>query len=174
MKAFSLVLQAMVLFLFALGAGCFIALVKGCLVLRRLARSTPRYDGNIILKSPLVFAVSVVVAIPDDSPESREFAQKLVELHFGKHELVLVLDGPTETELNTWTEEFRLCLSARGASCDLPSAPIRGIYESRDPLRLVVVDKEPGGHADALNAGINLAASPVIGLLDPLCEFEPP
>jgi hypothetical protein len=30
-----------------------------------------------------------------------------------------------------------------------------------------------GGQADALNAGINVAASPVIGLLDPLCEFEP-
>ena len=173
MNAPSLVLEALVLFLFVLGALSFMALVKGCFVLRRLARTTPRYDGNIILKSPLVFAVSVVVAIPDDSPKSREFAQRLVELHFGKHELVLVLDGPTETELNTWTEEFHLCLSPRGATDDLPSAPIRGIYESRDPLRLVVVDKEPGGHADALNAGINLAASPVIGLLDPLCEFEP-
>lgn len=173
MNAFPLVLQAMVLFLFALGTVSFIAMVKGCFVLRRQARRTPRYDGNIILKSPLVFPVSVVVAIPDDSPESREFAQRLVELHFGKHELVLVLDGPTEAELDTWTKEFRLCLSARGAMDDLRTAPIRGIYESRDPLRLVVVDKERGGQADALNAGINVAASPVIGLFDPLCEFEP-
>jgi cellulose synthase/poly-beta-1,6-N-acetylglucosamine synthase-like glycosyltransferase len=172
-NALLLVIQAIVLFLFAVGTVSFFAMVKGCFVLRRLARSTPRYDGNIILKSPLVFPVSVVVAISDDSPESREFAQKLVELHFGKHELVLVLDGPTEAELETWTKEFRLCLSARGAMEDLPAAPIRGIYESRDPLRLVVVDKVRGGLADALNAGINVAASPVIGLLDPLCEFEP-
>ncbi|HEV3201605.1 MAG TPA: glycosyltransferase family 2 protein [Bryobacteraceae bacterium] len=173
MNAFFVVLQVIVLFLLAVGTVSFMAMVKGCFVLRRLARSTPRYDGNIILKSPLVFPVSVVVTIPDDSPESREFAQKLVELHFGKHELVLVLDGPTEAELETWTKEFRLCLSARGAMDDLPAAPIRGIYESRDPLRLVVVDKERGGQADALNAGINVAASPVIGLIDPLCEFEP-
>ena len=173
MNALFWVLQAIVLFLFAVGTVSFIAMVKGCLVLRRLARNTPRYDGNIILKSPLVFPVSVVVAISDDSPGSRAFAQKLVELHFGKHELVLVLDGPTEAELDTWTKEFRLCLSARGAMEDLPSAPIRGIYESRDPLRLVVVDKERGGQADALNAGINVAASPVIGLLDPRSKFEP-
>ena len=173
MNALSLALQAIVLFLFAVGTLSFIAMVKGCFLLRRLARGTPRYDGNILLKSPLVSAVSVVVATPDASAESRELAQKLVELHFGKHELVLVLDGPTEEELDTWTEEFRLCLSARGAIDQLPSAPIRGIYESRDPLRLVVVDKERGGQADALNAGINVAASPVIGLFDPLCEFEP-
>lgn len=173
MNPLALVLQAIVLFLFAMGAVSFIAMVKGCFVLRRLARGTPRYDGNIILKSPLISAVSVVVAIPDASPESREFAQRLVELHFGKHELVLVLDGPTDIELDTWTKEFRLCLSARGATDDLPTARIRGVYESRDPLRLVVVDKERGGQADALNAGIDVAASPVIGLVDPLCEFEP-
>ncbi|MBZ5618139.1 MAG: hypothetical protein LAQ69_05290 [Acidobacteriia bacterium] len=173
MNALSLVLQGMVLFLFAVGTGCFIALVKGCLVLRRLARSTARYQGNIILKSPLVLPVSVVVAMPDASRESRELAQRLVELHFGKHELVLVLDGPNDVEFAAWTEEFHLCPSVRGSTGDLKAGRIRGIYESRDPLRLVVVNKEPGGQADALNAGVDVALSPVIGLLDPLCEFEP-
>jgi len=169
----SLVLQAVVLFLFAMGTVSFIAMLKGCFFLRRLARSTPRYDGNIILKSPLVSAVSVVVAIPDVSPESREFVDQLLELHFGKHELVLVLDGPTDAELAIWTEQFHLVPSARGGSHDIPSARVRGLYESRDPLRLVVVNKEAGGQADALNAGVNVALSPVIGLVDPLCEFEP-
>ncbi|HLK69066.1 MAG TPA: glycosyltransferase family 2 protein [Bryobacteraceae bacterium] len=173
MSALAIVLLVVVVLLFAMGTMSFIAMMKGCFFLRRLARTTPRYDSNILLKSPLVPAVSVVVPIPDVSPESREFAQRLAELHFGKHELVLVLDGPSEMELETWTKEFRLCLSARGATEDLPCKAIRGIYESRDPLRLVVVDKERGGLADALNAGINVAASPVIGFVEPDSHFEP-
>ena len=145
MNALAVVLQAIVLFLFTMGILSFVAMMKGCLFLRRRARNTPRYDGNILLKSPLVSAVSVVVAASDASPESRAFAQQLVALHFGKHELVLVLDGPSEAELEAWIAEFRLCLSARAATEDLATAPIRGIYESRDPLKLVVVDKERGG-----------------------------
>src|SRR5579863_751065 len=133
-----MVLGAIVLFLLAVGALSFMAMVKGCFFLRRLARTTPRYDGNILLKSPLVAPVSVIMAVADASDESRALAQRLVELHYSKGELVLVLDGPDETELYAWIKEFRLCLSARGPAEDLKAAPIRGIYESRDPLRLVV------------------------------------
>jgi cellulose synthase/poly-beta-1,6-N-acetylglucosamine synthase-like glycosyltransferase len=55
----------------------------------------------------------------------------------------------------------------------LPTAGVRGVYESRDPIRVVVVDKEPGGPVDAWNAAVNACTSPVIGLLDPASEFQP-
>ncbi|HTS28453.1 MAG TPA: glycosyltransferase [Bryobacteraceae bacterium] len=168
-----LLLQLIVLVLFAVGVACFGAMLKGCFVLRRLVRTRPRYEGTVIQKSPLVSPVSVIVVPPDASPRSRAFAHKLVDLQFGKHELVLVLDGPSNVELETWIEEFHLCQSARGGNLDLATAPIRGIYESRDPLPLVVLDKDRGGQADALNAGVNVAVSPVIALLDPESEFEP-
>ena len=163
----------MVLLLFAIGSATFVAMVKGCLVLRRQARVTPRYDGNIILKSPLVPSISMIVPVLDSSSDSFSLARRLVELHFGKHEVVVVLDGPSEAALEAWTNEFRLCPSVRNPGAELPCAPIRGIYESSDPIRIVVVDKEAGGQADANNAGVNAAASPVIGLLDPYCEFGP-
>ena len=174
MNAISLLLQCMVLLLFAIGAATLVAMVKGCLVLRRQARGTPGFDTNIILKSPLVPAISVITTCSDFAPESFAFVRKLIELHYGKHELVLVLDGSNEESLEAWTKEFRLCPSMRNPSTDLPSKPIRGIYESRDPLRLVVVDKVPGGVADSLNAGVNVSASPVIALLDPDSDFDPP
>jgi len=173
MNAVSVVLGAIVLFLFAVGTLSFVVMAKGCLVLRRMARSTPRFDGNILLKSPLVPKVSVVVAVPDISRKSRALVRRLIELHFSKHEVVLVLDGPDHTELADWTKEFRLSPSARGSTDELPAASIRGVYESADPLQLVVVDKERGGFADAMNAGVNVASSAVIGLVDAACRFEP-
>ncbi len=167
------VLHAIVLFLFGLGTVSFICMLKGCLALRRQGRRTPGYEGAVILKSPLVSRVSILLAVPDASSDSRERARRLVELHFGKHELVLILDGPSEADLALWTKELHLCRSARSSADDLPTAPIRGIYESSDPISLVVVDKEAGGLADALNAGLNVAASPVIGMVDPDAQFEP-
>jgi cellulose synthase/poly-beta-1,6-N-acetylglucosamine synthase-like glycosyltransferase len=47
------------------------------------------------------------------------------------------------------------------------------VYESRDPIRVVVIDKEKGGPVDAWNAAINASTSPVIGLIDPQSEFQP-
>jgi cellulose synthase/poly-beta-1,6-N-acetylglucosamine synthase-like glycosyltransferase len=44
---------------------------------------------------------------------------------------------------------------------------------SRDPIRLLVVEKEPAGVADAHNAGVNAAQYPVIGLMDREAEFVP-
>ncbi len=169
----SLAISAVSLILFVLGGFSFISLVKGCMVLRRFSRTTAFEDGAILLKSPLVPAVSVVVVANQFKPEARQFVRRLIELHFGSHEVVLVLDGVTSDDFQRWVIDFHLSPSVRGSSGALPCAEIRGIYESRDPIHLVVVNKEPGGEADALNAGVNVAGSPVIALFDPDSEFEP-
>jgi hypothetical protein len=168
-----LAVQAIVLFLFAMGIATFATLVKGCFLLRRMARAGRQDYGPAILKSPLVPAVSTIAVPPDDSAESRKFTRRLLDLHFGRNEVVIVLDGPTEAEMETWSREFRLCASTRGIGQKLGTAPVRGVYESRDPVRVVVIDKERGGTVDAWNAGVNAATSPVIGLLDPASEFVP-
>jgi hypothetical protein len=50
---------------------------------------------------------------------------------------------------------------------------VRETYDSTDPYSLVVIDKERGGEADALNAGVRAASSPWIALIGPESEFEP-
>jgi cellulose synthase/poly-beta-1,6-N-acetylglucosamine synthase-like glycosyltransferase len=52
---------------------------------------------------------------------------------------------------------------------------VRGIYrsESKALERLVVIDKENGGKADALNAGINVAKNDLILCIDADCIIEP-
>ncbi len=43
---------------------------------------------------------------------------------------------------------------------------IHGIYRSLDHPTLRVIDKENGGKADALNAAVNCARSPLFGAVD--------
>ena len=142
--------------------------------MRRNLRASSHDFGSLLLKSPIVPGVSVVLAPPDASPESRALVRRLLDLHFGRHEVVLVLDGPSR--IGTRPLGRRSSTSrARSARYpqDLPTAAIRGCYVSRDPIRLLVVDKEPGGVADALNAGVNAAQYPVIGLVDREADFIP-
>jgi cellulose synthase/poly-beta-1,6-N-acetylglucosamine synthase-like glycosyltransferase len=167
------VLAMLVIALATFAAAAFKALLKGCFELRRSLRPVSQGFDSVLLKSPIVPGVSVVWAAPDASPESRALVRRLLDLHFGRHELVLVLDGPPVTDLDRWVMEFRLYPQERDVPEGLPTAAIRGCYLSRDPIRLLVVDKQPGGAADALNAGVNAAQYPVIGLVDPEADFIP-
>jgi len=169
----SFTLVMLVLALAAFAAASFGALLKGCFELRRSLRATSQDFGSTLLKSPIVPGVSVVFVPPDASPESRALVRRLLDLHFGRHELVLVLDAPAQLALDRWVQEFHLSRQERVVPEDLPTAAIRGYYLSRDPIRLLVVDKQPGGVADALNAGVNAAQYPVIGLVDGEADFIP-
>ena len=170
---FSAILGAILIFLFAVGVASFIALVRGCFELRRLARSSSDDFAFVLLKSPLVPGVSVIVTPPDAGPESRAHVRRLLDLHFGSSEVVVVLNGPSEEEFARWSGEFRLVGEERHPTGNLPAGRVRGIYGSTDPIRLLVVDKEPGGDAEAFNAGVNVAEWPVLGLVDPESEFVP-
>jgi len=154
-------------------AAAFWALLSGAFELRRNLRAASHDLSSLLLKSPIVPGVSVVFAAPDASPESRSVVRRLLDLHFGRHELVLVLDGPPDAELELWIEEFHLFRQERTVPQDLPAGAVQGYYLSRDPVRLLVVVKRGGGAADAMNAGVNAAQYPVIGLVDREADFIP-
>jgi len=169
----TLVVVALVIAQAVLAGAGLKALLAGYFELRRSLRSTSYDFGSVLLKSPIVPGVSMVYAAPDASPKSRARVRRLLDLHFGRPEIVVVLDGPTEEELGRWAQEFHLYRQERVVPEDLPAAAIRGCYLSSDPIQLLVVDKEPGGAADAHNAGVNAAQYPVIGLVDGEAEFIP-
>jgi cellulose synthase/poly-beta-1,6-N-acetylglucosamine synthase-like glycosyltransferase len=43
---------------------------------------------------------------------------------------------------------------------------VKAVYESADPVRLLVIDKVNGGKADALNVGLNYARTPIVAAVD--------
>src|SRR5436190_889188 len=48
----------------------------------------------------------------------------------------------------------------------LEAAPVRGVYRSRRTPSLIVVDKENGGKADALNVGLDVAGGELVCAID--------
>jgi cellulose synthase/poly-beta-1,6-N-acetylglucosamine synthase-like glycosyltransferase len=147
-------------------------LFKGSRELRRLRRDAAHPNLDVLLKSPLVPSVSVIAVVPQGDPAQIVFVRRLLGLTFGNREVVVVLNGASARAIETWCEEFHLFRSFRLAGEPLATGPVHGVYESRDPIQLVVIEKEAGTTADARNAGVNATSAPFIAVFDSEGEFD--
>ncbi|MCL6439175.1 MAG: glycosyltransferase, partial [Rubrobacteraceae bacterium] len=109
--------------------------------------------------------VSVIVPAYNEEATIAESVRSLLSLRYPLHEVVVVNDGSSDGTLEVLGKSFDLWESDRPVRMQLETAPIRGVYASSDE-RLVVVDKENGGKADALNAGICAAGYPLVCCVD--------
>jgi len=158
--------SAIILYCFAINTTYFFLTVLAYFSLRKHHQPCSSAERDALLKSPLMPAISVVVPTLNEAASCRDSVASMLALNYPNYEVVVVNDGSGDDTLRILTEEFHLYKSARAASGTLSTRPIRQIYESADPVRLVVVDKENGGKADAINAGLNVASSPLIMVVD--------
>lgn len=97
--------------------------------------------------------VAVVVPAYNEERVVVDTVQALLSLEYPGHEVVLVNDGSTDETVGRVREAFDLELVDAEYPVDLECEPVRAIY--RDATEdLVLIDKENGGKADALNAGL--------------------
>jgi cellulose synthase/poly-beta-1,6-N-acetylglucosamine synthase-like glycosyltransferase len=151
----------------------FCLTVMGFFSLRRYhARLTPD-QREALIRSPLLPEISVIAPAYNEAVTVRESVKAMLKLSYPNLQVIVVNDGSKDDTLKILIEEFRLYRSARASLGPLPHKPIRGIYESRDPIRLLVVDKENGGKADSLNAGLDVARSPLVAAVDSDSLLEP-
>ncbi|MGU7774696.1 glycosyltransferase family 2 protein [Burkholderia sp. MR1-5-21] len=90
----------------------------------------------------------------------------LFALEYPLTEVIVINDGSTDNTLGVLTDAFELMPTQRTFDAVVAHKPIRGIYVSRVHPNLLVIDKENGGKADAMNAGINLARAPLFCAID--------
>ncbi len=95
-----------------------------------------------------------------------ESVQSQLSIHYPNYEVIVVNDGSKDKTLEKMIDEFNLFESTRAYNKIAPHKPIHAIYRSHDHSNLVVIDKENGGKADALNAGINVSRAPLFCSVD--------
>lgn len=102
-----------------------------------------------------------------------ESLRSLLALKYPSFEVVVVNDGSRDGTLAALIKSFELTPTTRQFEPIAPHASIRGLYSAAAQPRLLVVDKENGGKADALNAAINLARAPIVCSMDADSLLEP-
>jgi cellulose synthase/poly-beta-1,6-N-acetylglucosamine synthase-like glycosyltransferase len=126
-----------------------------------------RYLGlEDVFRSPLTPGISVIVPAFNEEAVIVESVRALLALRYPRHEVVVVNDGSTDGTLDALKAAFDLAPVRKALRDGVETAPVRRAYVSRADVRLVVLDKENGGRADALNAGVNVARHPYVCVID--------
>ena len=126
--------------------------------------------GNLrlLVQSELTPPVSILAPAYNEEPTVVESVKSLLKLNYGKYEVVVINDGSKDGTLEQLITEFQMYPSRQVYRGLLQAKPVRGIYKSHKPAyrNLVVVDKENGGKADALNVGMNVAQFEYVCAID--------
>ncbi|MFA6439782.1 MAG: glycosyltransferase family 2 protein, partial [Bacteriovoracaceae bacterium] len=125
-------------------------------------------DYRVIFQSELTPPVSILAPAYNESTTCIESVNSLLKLNYPTAEVVLVNDGSKDDTLNVIVKEFDMVKTERVYIPTIATKLVRGIYVSRKPeyKNLIVVDKENGGKADALNVGINVSRYDLICAID--------
>lgn len=172
-RFFNYFVQTIIVYVAVINTIYFFLTVLGFFALRRYHARLTAEQREALIRSPLVPEISVIAPAYNEALSVRESVKAMLKLSYPRVQVIVVNDGSTDDTLKIMIEEFRLFRSARTPMGPLAHKPIRAIYESRDPIRLLVIDKENGGKADSLNAGLNVARSPLIAAVDSDSLIEP-
>jgi cellulose synthase/poly-beta-1,6-N-acetylglucosamine synthase-like glycosyltransferase len=116
--------------------------------------------------SPLTPPISLLLPAYNEEAGIVESVRSLLALRYPELEVIVVNDGSRDGTLVRLVEAFELVPTRRASRSTLPTAPLRATYASRRHPQLWVLDKENGGKADALNAGVNTARYPYFCVVD--------
>jgi cellulose synthase/poly-beta-1,6-N-acetylglucosamine synthase-like glycosyltransferase len=119
-----------------------------------------------VFRSPMTPGVSVLVPAFNEEAVIVESVRSLLALRYPVHEVVVVNDGSTDRTLGALRDSFDLAPVRKVLREAIPTAQVLGTWVSRSHPNLLVVDKENGGRADALNVGINAARHPYVCVID--------
>ena len=138
---------------------------------RHQLRSRAYEDLDIVAGSPFTPPLSIIVPAYNEEKTIVESLSSLGRLRFPRMEIIVVNDGSTDGTLDRIVREFGFRRMEITYEDRISTCPVRGFYELREGLppgvtRWVVVDKENGGKADALNVGINASTCPMFVSMD--------
>ncbi len=117
--------------------------------------------------------ISILIPAFNEERSINSTIHSMLQLDYPEFEVVIVSDGSTDATLSSVIREFSMVEFPEAYRQRLPTGKIRAIYASTRYPNVRLVDKENGGKADALNAGINCVRYPLFCSIDADCILHP-
>ncbi|MGH7240485.1 MAG: glycosyltransferase, partial [Candidatus Saccharimonadales bacterium] len=164
-----LLIYSMVLIFFYLFIGVF-SIIETRKHLHRSKFSDPR----VLATSPDAPGISVIAPAYNEAGTIIDNVRSLLSIYYEKLEIIIVNDGSRDDSLKKLIDFYHLVQVPFFIHEELKTKKVRGIYKSTTKAfrKLTVIDKENGGKADSLNAGINVASHELVVSIDVDCILE--
>ncbi|WP_421919681.1 glycosyltransferase family 2 protein [Marinifilum sp.] len=151
-----------------------LSIVSG-IALNHYLKKNSFVDYSVILDSPLAPSVSVLVPAFNEAKTIVDNVESIYTIHYNNFDVIVVNDGSTDNTFEELEEAFNLERVDFALNQEIETKEVRGIYKSKIETysNLIVVDKENGGKADALNAAINVSDKDLFMAIDADSILEP-
>ena len=126
-----------------------------------------------VLSSNVAPSISILAPAYNEAATVVQSVQALLAIYYPNLEIVVINDGSEDETIDVLKEKFDLVPVSLIYQQLIETQPTRGIYRSRRNPNLLVVDKENGGKADALNTGLNLSTGRLVCSIDADTLIEP-
>lgn len=125
-----------------------------------------------ILSSSISPSISIIAPAYNESLNIIENVRSLLSSHYVNYDVIIVNDGSKDDSLEKLIKAYSLVEVNYLVNEQIKTKPLRrGIFKSTNPAfeKLIVVDKENGGKADALNMGLNISTNKYVACIDVDC-----
>ncbi|MGZ3764326.1 MAG: glycosyltransferase family 2 protein [Mucilaginibacter sp.] len=175
--------QSFILHVFTYGILLYSILLMICYVLigafsisetRSYLNKNSFTDYRVLASSTEAPSFSILAPAYNEGSTIIENVRSLLSLHYNNLEVIIINDGSKDDTLQQLINAYDMYKIDFFVNQQLKTKPVRGIYKSHNPVyrKLIVVDKENGGKADALNVGVNIAQNNYFVCIDVDCVLE--
>tara|TARA_R110001583_G_scaffold25521_9_gene92241 strand:- start:8178 stop:9608 length:1431 start_codon:yes stop_codon:yes gene_type:complete len=154
-----------------IGSYIFLAIISAIESIQYIKKNS-FVNYNEILSSTVSPSISIIAPAYNESLNIIENVRSLLSSHYVNYDVIIVNDGSKDNSLELLIEAYNLVEVNYLINEQIKTKPLRkGIFKSTNPAfeKLVVIDKENGGKADALNFGINISKSKYVACIDVDC-----
>jgi|WetSurMetagenome_2_1015567.scaffolds.fasta_scaffold00005_177 poly-beta-1,6-N-acetyl-D-glucosamine synthase len=142
--------------------------IFSAIALRKYLRKNSYVNYNSLVLSPLSPKISIIAPAYNESKTIIDNIRTLLSLYYNNFEVIIVNDGSKDDTFEKIKSTYELVRVNYYFDYRIPCERIKGVYKSKNPsyTRLTVIDKNNGGKADSLNAGINICKSALFVSID--------
>ncbi|WP_102261671.1 glycosyltransferase family 2 protein [Mesobacillus jeotgali] len=110
--------------------------------------------------------ISIIVPAFNEEAGIVHSIRSLLSINYPVFEIIVVNDGSSDKTMDVLIEQYDMKEIKKVIRRQVNSKPIKKVYQSQILPNLFLVDKDNGGKADALNAGLNFSHYPYVCSLD--------
>lgn len=127
-----------------------------------------KFEENLQINNKRYYPpVSLIVPAYNESLTICDTIESLAILDYKQYEIIIVSDGSTDESIEIIKNKYKLKEVYRPTKINIETKKVNKVYMgSYMGRKIILIDKENGGKADALNVGINYSSYPIFVAID--------